>query len=444
MREMLIDAGIILILLVVNGVFAMTEIAVVSARKGRLRRLAAEGDARATVALELAESPNRFLSTVQIGITLVGILAGAFGGATIAEKIANALQSFPVLAVYAEGIGLTIVVVIITFLSLVLGELVPKRIGLGNPEGIAIVMARPMHRLSVIAGPVVRVLSISTEALLRMLGRNPAEVATITEDEIKLRVQDELSAEVFQQVESKMVESVLRLDTLPVRDFMTPRAKIIWLDQHDPLDTVWHKIVGSHHTHFPVRAGHRDHVAGIVSMKAIYADVAADSPTRIADLMTQPLVVPVTQTAIELLNAYKESAKHIALVADESGGIVGLVTVHDIMQAIVGDLPSLEERVKPAATKRDDGCWLIDGMIDIAHVEKILPGLRLSDDERKDYETLAGFIVTHLGRVAKEGEIFEAHGYIFEILDMDRHRVDKVLVKPARDGRDDHGNSGAR
>ena len=438
MNEILIDFGVILILLVVNGVFAMTEIAVVSARKARLRRLAAEGDARAAIALELAESPNRFLSTVQIGITLVGIVAGAFGGATIAEKIAEALQPFPLLAPYAEGIGLTIVVVTITFLSLVLGELVPKRIGLGNPEGIAMAMAKPMHRLSIIAGPVVRLLSISTEALLRMLRLKPAKEAAVTEEEIKLRVQDELSAEVFQKVETKLVERVLMLDTLPVRDFMTRRQKIIWLNKHDPHETVWHKIVGSHHTHFPVYEVNRDNVVGIVSMKAIYADVAADTPARIADLMTKPLVVPATQTAIQLLETFKQSAKHIALVSDEFGGIVGLVTLHDVMEAIVGDFPSLEECVKPAAKKREDGGWLIDGMIEIEKLAKILPGLTFTDDENQDYQTLAGFMVKHLGRVPKEGETFESQGYGFEILDMDRHRVDKVLVRPVRVAVDDH------
>lgn len=438
MIEILIDCGVILILLVVNGVFAMTEISVVSARKARLRRLAEEGDARARVALELAESPNRFLSTVQIGITLVGILAGAFGGATIGEKIAQALQPLPLLAPYAEGISLTIVVVTITFLSLVIGELVPKRIGLANPEGIAMAMAKPMHQLSVIAGPVVRFLSTSTEALLRMLGFKPAKHATVTEEEIKLLVREELRAGVFQKVETAMVESVLMLDTLPVRDLMTPRPKIIWLNKHDPHETVRRKIVVSHHTNFPVYEGNRDNVVGMVSMKAIYADVAAATPARIADLMTKPLVVPATQTAIQLLETFKQSAKHIALVTDEFGGIVGLVTLHDVMEAIVGDFPSLEERVKPAATKRDDGSWLIDGMIEIERLEKILPGLTFGDDESKDYQTLAGFIVKHLGRVPKEGETFESQGYVFEILDMDRHRVDKVLVMPVREGGDGH------
>ncbi len=436
MNEIIIECAIILLLLALNGLFAMTEIAVVSARKVRLRRLAEAGDVRARLALELAESPNRFLSTVQIGITLVGILMGAFGGVTIAEQIAKALQSVPWLAPYAEGIGLTMVVITLTLFSLVLGELVPKRLGLGNPEGIAIAMARPMHRLAILAGPAVRFLSGATEILLRLIGFRPANDTTGTEEEIKLLVQEGMRAGVFQKAESEMVESVLLLDTLPVRDLMTPRPKIIWLNKQDPHETIWHKIVVSQHTNFPVYEGNRDNVVGIVSMKAIYANVAANSPARIADLMTKPLVVPATQTAIQLLEIFKQSGKHIALVTDEFGGIVGLVTLHDVMEAIVGDFPSLEERLKPAAKRRDDGSWLIDGMMEIEQVERVLPGLTFGDEESKDYQTLAGFAVKHLGRVPKEGETFETQGYVFEILDMDRHRVDKVLVMPAKPGDD--------
>ncbi len=430
MKQILVEIVIIFLLLVVNGVFAMTEIAVVSARKARLRRLAEEGDARARVALELAESPNRFLSTVQIGITLVGILAGAFGGATIAEQIASGLQAVPLLAPYGEGIGLTIVVVTLTYFSLVIGELVPKRIGLGNPEGIAMAIAKPMHRLSVIAGPVVSFLSVSTEALLRVLGSKPAKDATVTEEEVKILVQEGLRAGVFQKAETEMVESVLMLDRLPVRDIMTPRPKIIWLNKHDPHETVWHKIVVSGHSNFPVYEGNRDNVMGFVSVKAIYANLAAGTPARIADLMTKPLVVPATQSAIQLLETFKQGGKHTALVTDEFGGIVGLVTLNDVMESIVGDFPSPEERLKPEAKKRDDGSWLIDGMMEIERLEKVLPGLTFGDEESKDYQTLAGFVVKHLGRVPREGETFESQGYVFEILDMDRHRVDKVLVMP--------------
>ncbi|MEK7684775.1 MAG: hemolysin family protein [Verrucomicrobiota bacterium] len=438
MRTILVEILVIFLLLVVNGVFAMTEIAVVSSRKTRLRRLAEAGDARAGVALQLAESPNRFLSTVQIGITLVGILAGAFGGATIAEQIAEGLQAIPPLAPYGEGIGLTIVVLAITYFSLVLGELVPKRIGLGNPEGISMLVAKPMHRLSVIAGPVVKFLGASTDALLRVFRVQPWKEAAVTEEEVKVLMQEGLRAGAFQKVESEMVESVLELDRLPVRDIMTPRPKIIWLNRDDPHETVWHKIVVSGHSFFPVYEGNRDHVVGVVSVKAIYANLAAGVGVKLADLMVKPLVVPATQVVIQLLETFKQTGQHIALVVDEFGGIVGLVTLADVLEAIVGDFPSQDERSKPQAQKREDGSWLIDAMIETEKVETAL-GLVLGDSDSKDYQTLAGFVVKHLGRVPREGETFETQGYVFEILDMDRHRVDKVLVLPVKPARPPDG-----
>ncbi len=425
---------VIVLLLLTNGFFAMTEIAVVSVRKARLKRLADAGDDRAKAALELAESPNRFLSTVQIGITLIGIFAGAFGGATIADNIRAGLQPFPWLAPYGESIGLGIVVVTITYFSLVLGELAPKRIGLNNPEGIAMAVARPMLQLARVARPVVSFLGASTDALLRVFAFKPVKDATVTEEEVKILVQEGLRTGVFQKAETEMVESVLMLDTLAVRDIMTPRPKIIFLNRSDPHELIWHKIVVSAHSYFPVYEGNRDNVVGIVSVKAVYANVAAGTKASTAALMTKPLVVAATQTVIQLLESFKQTGKHIALVTDEFGGIVGLVTLHDVMEAIVGDFPSPEERLKPKAVRRDDGSWLMDAMIEIEQVEKVLPGLTFGDVESKDYQTLAGFIVKHFGRVPKEGETFESQGYVFEILDMDRHRVDKVLVLPVKAG----------
>ena len=435
---------VIFLLLLTNGFLAMTEIAVVSVRKARLRRLADAGDDRAKAALELAESPNRFLSTVQIGITLIGIFAGAFGGATIADNIRAGLQPFPWLAPYGESIGLGIVVVTITYFSLVLGELAPKRIGLNNPEGIAMAVARPMLQLARVARPVVSFLGASTDALLRVFAFKPVKDATVTEEEVKILVQEGLRTGVFQKAETEMVESVLMLDTLAVRDIMTPRPKIIFLNRSEPHELIWHKIVVSAHSYFPVYEGNRDNVVGIVSVKAVYANIAAGTKAATADLMTKPLVVAATQTVIQLLESFKQSGKHIALVTDEFGGIVGLVTLHDVMEAIVGDFPSPEERLKPKAVRRADGSWLMDAMIEIEQVEKVLPGLTFGDEESKDYQTLAGFIVKHLGRVPKEGEAFESQGFVFEILDMDRHRVDKVLVLPVKAGGGGGGGGGGK
>lgn len=430
MKQVAFEVGIIFLLLVANGVFAMAEIAVVSAKKARLRRLADQGNGKARMALELAESPNRFLATVQIGITLVGIFVGAFGGATLTVELAKPIGGVSLLAPYANQIAFGVVVAVITYCSLVLGELVPKRFGLSNPEGIAMLVARPMNWLSKFAGPLVSFLSVSTEALLRVLGFKPRKEVAVSEEEVRVLMQEGVRAGAFNKVESHIVHSALEIDLLPVREIMTPRPKVIWLNQEDPHEKVWHKIVVSNHSHFPVYQGNRDHTVGVVSVKAIYANLAAGVGVRLQDLMVPPLIVPVSQTVLQLVETFKQSGKHIALVTDEFGSIVGLVTLNDVMEAVVGEFPSQGERAKPEARKREDGSWLIDAMIDLEAVEKALPNLKFGGAAYTEYQTLAGFVVKELGHVPKEGETIESHGYVFEILDMDRHRVDKVLVMP--------------
>jgi putative hemolysin len=432
MKTVAFEVIIIFLLLIANGVFAMAEIAVVSARKARLRRLAEQGNAKARIALELAESPNRFLSTVQIGITLVGIFAGAYGGATLATHLAGAFRHVSFLAAYAEQMAFGVVVAVITYFSLVLGELVPKRFGLSNPEGIALAVARPMNWLSKFAGPLVSFLSVSTDGLLRLLGFKAQKEAAVSEEEVRVMMQEGVRAGAFNKVASEIVHSALELDQLPAREIMTPRPKVIWLNEDDPHDQVWHKIVVSNHSHFPVYRGNRDHTVGIVSVKAIYANLAAGAGVTLRNLMVPPLVVPETQTVLQLVETFKQSGKHIALVTDEFGSIVGLVTLNDVMEAVVGEFPSQGERAKPEARRRDDGTWLIDAMIDLGSVEQALPGFRFGGQAPTEYQTLAGFVVKQLGHVPKEGETFERQGYVFEVLDMDRHRVDKVLVLPAK------------
>jgi putative hemolysin len=434
MSEIVIEVGVILILLVVNGVFAMTEIAVVSARKSRLRRLAEQGDGAARLALELAESPNRFLSTVQIGITLVGIFAGAFGGATLAAKLAVLIGQVAIVAPYAHTIAFVLVVAVITYFSLVLGELVPKRLGLSNPEGVAIRMARSMHWLSRIARPLVSFLSVSTEGLLRLIGFKAGREVTVSEEEVRVMMQEGVRAGAFNQVESQIVHSALELDQLPVREIMTPRPKVIWLNQEDSHDQVWHKIVVSGHSYFPVYQGNRDNTVGVVGVKSIYANLAAGAGVSLKDLMTAPLIVPESQTVLQLVEAFKQSGRHIALVSDEFGSLIGLVTLNDVMEAVVGEFPTQGERAKPRAQQRADGTWLIDAMIDLAAVEQAVPHLTFGREAYTEYQTLAGYVVKTLGRVPREGETFEAQGYIFEVLDMDRHRVDKILLMPVKSG----------
>lgn len=434
MSPVITEIIIIVLLLAANGVFAMTEIAVVSSRKARLRQLAAAGDARARAALELAESPNRFLATVQVGITLVGVLAGAFGGATIAKEIAASLRDFPSLAAYGEALGIGAVVLGITFCSLILGELVPKRIGLNNPERIARLMAGPMNRLAWIASPLVKLLSATTELVLRCIRLKKPVDPPVTEEEVKVLIQEGVQAGVFDRREPEMVAGVLSLDRLPVRDIMTPHAKIIWINQADSHEAIWHKIVVSGHTNFPVYEKTRDQVLGVVSLKSIYANLAAGIPVKIADLLMPPVFVGGTQTASGLLELFKRSNHHVAFVTDESGSVIGLVTVIDVMEAIVGEFPAPAQRLKPEVRKRPDGSCLADGALPLEKLSEVFPAIYFPPVEKRDYSVLEDFVIAQLNHPPREGETFDEQGLRFEILDMDGDRVDKVLITPVNSG----------
>jgi putative hemolysin len=424
-----VEILIIFLLLLANGVFAMAEIAVVSSRKARLKSLADEGDPKARAALALAQHPTSFLSTVQIGITLVGILAGAFGGATLSEKLSAWVATFPVLAPYSKLIGIFVVVGAITYFSLIIGELVPKRVALSNPEGRAMLIAKPMTGLAVIAGPAVWFLTLSTNVVLKVFGLGKDVEAPPSEEEIANLIEQGTTAGVFHQAERAMVEGVLRLDERSVTEIMTRRTKIVWLNVADSEEINWRKIVTSGHSHFPVYEGTRDHVIGMVSVKSLWANAAAGVPNSIRNHLTQPLFVPQTVHVVQLLESFKKTGKHLALVTDEFGSVQGLVTLIDVMEAIVGDLPEPGDGVAPDAIQRDDGSWLVDGGMPVDELRRrfALPPLPGEADE--DYETLGGFVLDHFGYIPRAGEHFTCHGWHFEVMDMDRHRVDKVLLQ---------------
>jgi putative hemolysin len=427
---MAIEFLILFLLLAANGLFAMAELAIVSARKGKLKRLAEEGDRGASIALELAEDPTRFLSTVQLGITLVGVIAGVYGGDTLAQRLEAWMHTVPWLAAQAHWLALAVVVLCITFLSLVIGELVPKRLALREPEGIARVLARGMRGLATVLGPLVSLLAGATDWILRLFGIAAYSEPRVTDEEVVDLMQEGREAGVFDETEQEMVESVLSLDSLMVREIMTPRPKIVFLGRDEPSDQVWHKIVVSGHSIFPVYEGNRDNVVGIVSIKSLYANIAAGTAARVRDLMIRPLVVPETQTVRQLLEALRRTRFHVALVADEFGGITGLVTMSDVAEAVLGDIPSLDQRLQPEAKRREDGSWLIDGLFDVGDLAAKMESLELPEEAGRDYQTVAGFVVSQLAHVPAEGEIFEWRGWRFEIIDMDRHRVDKVLAIP--------------
>jgi putative hemolysin len=421
----------ILLLLVANGVFAMSELAIVSSRKARLQRMAAAGDARARAALELANSPDRFLSTIQIGITLVGILAGAFGGATIAEQLGAQISRVPALAEYGEAVGLGVVVLVITYLSLVVGELVPKRLALNNPERVARAVAGPMARLSRVASPFVRVLGVSTSAILHLLRLKASDEPPVTEEEIKVLIEQGAQAGVILEAEQEMVEGVFKLADRRVGALMTPRRDITWLNLNDPPEKLYAQISASPYSRFPVCAGALDNVVGVVKAKELLARCVSGAPLDLPAAMKRPLFVPDTRTALQVLEAFKGGRSHVAVVIDEYGAVEGLVTTNDILEAIVGDIAPAGARGEEAAVRREDGSWLLDGALPVEEFGDIFPTVRLPGDERGSYHTLGGFVMTHLGRVPRAADHFEWQGLRFEVVDMDGKRVDKVLVGPA-------------
>jgi len=419
-------------LLLANGVFAMAEIALVTARKAKLKTLADDGHNGAKLAHELASSPGRFLSTIQVGITLVGTLAGAFGGARLAEPLSVWVAKIPGLQeTTAHYIALFIVVVLITYVSVIIGELVPKRLALSNPERIASALARPMNALAKIFSPVVNLLNRSSDFLMALLGVRKTRDSAVSEEEVRVLIDEGLSAGVFKKAEKDMVEGVFDLDEQTAGDLMTPRARMIWLSLDDSDDENWRKIAGSGHSHFPVYQETRDNVIGMISVKSLWANLSLAGRVELRALVTPPLYVPTAMPAGKLIEAFKKSGKHIALVVDEFGGLQGLVTLNDVMMAIVGNLPEREQRDDPKAMLRQDGTWLIDAMLDIDEtksslgIEDDLPG----EDENR-FSTLGGFILHRLGHIPREGEKFRWDGFEFEIIDMDRQRIDKVLVTP--------------
>jgi putative hemolysin len=426
-----VEILIIFLLVILNGLFAMVGIAVISARKARLQQWANKGDAKARTALELANAPSQFLSTVQIGITLVGILAGAFGGATIAEELAAALSRILLLAPYSDAIGIGIVVLGITFLSLVLGELVPKQVALNNAERVASIVAAPMRTLSLMAGPAVRLLSFSTEVVLRMLGVRPSMEPLVSEEEIKALIERGTQAGMFEKTEREMVESVFRLHDQRVSVLMTPRKEIVWLDLNDTREEIRHKITEHPYSRFPVGQEELDNLLGIVQAKDLLACSFADQPVNLKAALHPPLFVPESIPASKLLEVFKTSRMQMALVVDEYGVIQGLITLNGVLTALVGDIPAIDELPEPQVLQRADGSWLLDGMLPVDKFKEIFRIEQLPGEDRGYYQTLGGFVMMHMEHIPFAGQYFEWGGLRFEVVDMDLHRVDKVLVAPA-------------
>ncbi len=416
---------IIILLILANGIFAMTEIAIVSSRKARLERQAAEGSSGAKRALELANDPTELLSTVQVGITLIGIVTGAFGGATIAKALAPHIQTLPIIGPYSQAASLFVVIAAITYFSLIFGELVPKKIALNNPEPIASAIAIPMRLFSKMFLPLVRLLSWSTELVLKTLKVKEPTDQGVTEEEIKIMIAEGTAFGTFEETERAIVDRVFSLGDMRASALMTPRTQIDWIDLEDDEENIWQSISDSVHSKLPVARGSLDDIVGVVHLRDILAN-RGQQTLPIAENIQTPLYVPASLRAFKLLEQFQQTGTHIAFVMDEFGGLIGVVTLHDILEQLVGELPEEEEH--PEIVKRDDNSWLMDGLLSIEEFKRMFNIEEMPNQEIEHYQTLGGFITSYLGNLPKTGEKFEWAGFRFEIVDMDKMRIDKVIV----------------
>lgn len=411
----------------------MSELAVVSSKRIRLEKLSENGSRGARAALQLADSPNRFLSTVQVGITLIGIFNGAFGEASLVERLAPQVASIPALADYAREIALGIVVVGITFASIVLGELVPKRIAMQYPEAVAIMIATPMQWLSRIVSPFVKILSVTTEAIMRLLGLHNHKEATMTEEEITGLIKEGTHAGVFEKTEHDIVTRALRLDDQRLGALMTPRTDLEFIDLNDTVEKNLAKIADSPFSRFPVCRGNRSEVIGIVHAGDLFEQAIrnkAISSVDIEQAVKPPLYVPESVSAMDLLETLKKHRSELALVVDEYGEIEGMVTLSDVMGALVGDVSVIDDDEHEAdAVQREDGSWLIDGAVSLDRFRDIMnTNVRFPEEANGAYHTVAGFVLTQLGHIPEASDHFEWDEYRFEVVDMDRQRIDRLLV----------------
>jgi putative hemolysin len=426
--SLLLELGIILLLVLLNGTFAMSELAIVSSRRGRLLALQRAGKPGASAALALAEDPSRFLPTVQVGITLVGVFAGAFAGQGLANRLAEVLVLVPGFAPYAPQVSLFIVVLFITYLSLILGELVPKQFALRNPEGVACLVARPMSTLSRVAAPMVWLLSHSSALVLKLLGASAPVESAVTEEEVKAVVAEGAQAGALETEERHMIERVLRLADKPVRALMTPRNEVDWIDRDATPAEIVSRLKASEVTRFVVAEGRIDNVVGVVHAKNLLDQMLEEGGTlSVANAMQQAMVLPDSLSALDALERLRQDRVGLALVMDEYGSFEGVVTASDALEAIVGELGGEPQPTTAGgAVQRQDGSLLLDGMMasDEARDRLDLPEL----PGKGGYHTVAGLMLALLQRVPREGDRIVWAGWRFEIVDMDGRRIDKVLA----------------
>jgi putative hemolysin len=423
----ILEIIIIIILIILTGYLSMAELAVVSIRKAKMQKYLEEGNENAQIVFDLLEDPNEFLSTVQIGISLIGVLTGAFGGVTLAEPLSKLISFVP----YNEPISVIIVVVVTTYLTLVVGEIVPKVIALNDPEKVSLKVAKSMVILSKISKPVSFILAKSSSFLLWILRIENKNDNLVTEEEIELMIKEGIEDGTIEQEEEDIIKRVFKLDDQKVESIMTPRNEIIWIDLEDSKEINKVKIIESKRSIFPIASGELDDFMGVVQAKDILSLMFSDSDFDINKIIKEPLIVSENLETLELLKEFKENQEyvHMSLVVDEFGSVEGLITLNDLLEGIVGDIPGIDEEDDPQAIQRDDGTWLIDGRYPIDRFKELFDFKdSLPDEEEDNYTTLAGFILSISGTIPDEEDKYECGRFIFEIIDIDGHQIDKVLV----------------
>lgn len=415
----------IVLLILLNGTLAMSEIAIVSARHARLQERIDRDERGAKEALELAQEPNRFLATVQIGITMVGIMVGAIGGASVGKQIGVLIADVvPPLASYSEGIGVGLIVILTTYLSLVLGELVPKRLGIKYSERISVLIAPTMQSLAWLFSPFVWFLSFSTDFVLKLLGITPDKDDSISESEIIHMMQQGTTDGTFDTDEVEMIRGVFALDDKRVQSIMTPRPDVVLFDIHDSIENIKEQILNTPHSTYPISDHRTDQVIGVIKAKDLLAPLVRGEALDLKSLMRKPLFIPGVTDASSALDIFKSSAMEMAIVIDEHGGLDGIITANDIIEEIVGDIDSAD----PQAVQRDDGSWLVDGAMPLTRLDSIFDGFVIPEEENGNYNTLAGFVMVRLGRMPRIADVFHYEGWRYEVVDMDGSRVDRILI----------------
>lgn len=430
MSEVVIEIILLFVLIIINGLFSMTEMAVVSSRRARLQKLFEDGDQRAKTVLDLLDNPNDFFSTIQIAITLIGVITGAIGAQTFSHYLVDLLVKVPFLKGIAQPLSVLLISSLITYFSLVIGELIPKRIATNNPEKIAMAMCGPVKFLSKIFLPVVRILSISTEAGLKIMGIKENEEAQVSEDEIKVMIEQGKQDGVFEENEQDIVESVFRLSDETVDALMTPRTELDWIDLEEPVEESLKEIADSTYHYFPLVRGNPDNVLGVISSKALLDAYIRHENIDLEKIMEPPLFVPESKPALSLLDDLKASESNFAVVLDEYGGFSGMITPYDLLNELVGNVTNIgdEPDDEDEILVREDGSWSFDGMIDISAFKETIGVRELPDEDRIGYQTLAGFILSQTGSIPTAGYTFDWNGFHFEIVDMDGLRIDRVFV----------------